>query len=84
MPYLAEYTDRFGGEANYYWVRRAVVHDVDNVKLALRRARAEFGLTGVRGRIIATYVDEIHWVPTGCCTVLMVRWCDREEANRWS
>jgi hypothetical protein len=84
MPYLAEYTDTFGGETNYSWVRRAVVHDVEGVKLALRRARAELGLTGVKGDITASYGDELHWTPRGSCTVLMVRWCDREEANSYS
>lgn len=85
MPYLAEYTDTFGGEANYCWVRRATVHmpEIDNPRRAkamlLRRARAALGLTGVKGDIRADYGDELHWVPRGCCTILMVRWGDSAE-----
>jgi hypothetical protein len=75
MAYLAEYTDTFGGEANYCWVRRATV-DGKGKRSILRRARAALGLTGVRGRITADFGDEWHWVPRGCCTVLMVRWDD--------
>lgn len=48
-----EYTDTFGGEANYCWVRRAELEIPDGVSdLALvRRAKAVLGLTGVRGRM---------------------------------
>lgn len=81
MAYLAEYTDTFGGEANYCWARRATVEAPPKGTprrkarhLILRRARKALGLSGTRGRITADYGDEFHWVPYGCCTILMVRW----------
>lgn len=82
MIYFAEYTDTYGGEANYSWVRRAYVK-ANNMREAMMRARKEFGLTGVRGDITGTYGDESHWVPRGCCTVLMVRWDDTPEEHRY-
>ena len=73
MTYKAEFTDTFGGNANYCWVRRADI-EADTLKSALRKARAEFGLTGIKGDITADFGDEIHWMPRGICTVIMVRW----------
>ncbi len=75
MAYFCEYTDTFGGEINYAWVRRCAVQAKD-CKEALRKARKEFGLTGVKGDIKAEFGDESHWVPRGSCTILMVRWSD--------
>lgn len=83
----AEYTDTFGGEPNYCWVRRAKFHAIPNNPvytrkrerdLVLRVARDELGMTGMRGDIIADYGDGWHWKPRGMCTVLMVTWCDDE------
>lgn len=65
-----EYTDTFGGEANYCWVHRAEVphvRDTSNLALA-RRFKAALGLTGLRGR---TYWNGDTWEfrPYGYCTV---------------
>lgn len=83
MPYLVEYTDTFGGEANYCWVRRATIGDSakpyasrERLRDLLRRARKEVGLSGARGDVTFDGGDEIHWVPRGCCTILMIRWDD--------
>jgi hypothetical protein len=84
MAYFAEYTDTFGGETNYSWVRRVYVETADNANQALRKARGELGLTGVRGDIVADYGDEKHWKPRGCCTLLMVRWDDTPPEHRYS
>lgn len=73
--YQAEYTDTFAGQANYCWVDRAEF-DADTLHKALRRARSEFGLTGVRGDITGEFGDEIWWTPRGSCTVLIVSWID--------
>lgn len=87
--YLAEYTDTFGGEANYSWVRHAAFEHAEADKpgragshAMLRKARALLGLTGVKGDITADFDDEVHWVPRGCCTILMVRWDDSPEILR--
>jgi hypothetical protein len=68
-----EYTDTFGGEANYCWVKRGKLK-TDDLKKALRMARREIGLTGVKGDVTADFGDEIHWKPRGLNTILMIRW----------
>jgi hypothetical protein len=84
--YFVEYTDTFGGEANYCWVRRALINtpkaeyrSAAYKRDLLRRARRAVGITGkLRGDVTADYGDELHWVPRGCCTVLMIRSTDSE------
>lgn len=68
-----EYTDTFGGEANYCWVKRATITAPDDASRALimRRAKAAIGLTGSRGRT-ADFGDTIEFRPHGFCTVMFV------------
>lgn len=87
--YNIEYTDTFGGEANYSWVKRATVtmpelthygYDggtnyaranlIYNREL-MKRAKAEMGLTGVRG-VTYHHGDMIEFRPYGMCTVLFI------------
>lgn len=77
--YLAEYTDTFGGEANYSWVKRATIEAGDEPSdLALmRRAKAALGLSGLRGRTLR-HGDMIEFRPYGMCCVLFVTY--RDEA----
>lgn len=73
MKYLIEYTDTFAGEANYSWVRRATLDapaEISNRAL-MRRAKAEIGLTGVRGRS-ADIGETLEFRPYGSCTVLFI------------
>ena len=83
MTYFAEYTDTYGGETNYSWVRRAYIESADSIGQAMRKARAEFGLTGMRGDITGQFGDESHWKPRNCCTILMVRHDDTPPDNRY-
>lgn len=66
-----EYTDTFGGEANYSWVERAELElPVDlSDRAVMRRAKAVVGLSGVRGR---SYCNGDTWEfrPYRCCTVM--------------
>lgn len=73
MTWEAEYTDTFGGEANYSWVRRASFDMPDNASDAaiMRRAKRELGLTGMRGKR-ADLGETMEFRPYGCCTVLFV------------
>lgn len=89
MQYDIEYTDTFGGEANYCWVKRATVHMPElahygydggtNYAQAnrryerelMRRAKAEMGLTGVRG-IKCDIGETIEFRPYRSCTVMFV------------
>lgn len=84
-----EYTDTFGGEANYAWAKRASVdmpelthygydggtnyvkaNRIFNREL-IRKAKAEMGLTGVRG-VTTHYGDMIEFRPYRSCTVMFV------------
>lgn len=68
-----EYTDTFGGEANYCWVRRAtLVLPVGISDTAImRRAKAAMGLTRVRGRL-ESFGDMFRFEPYGTATVMFV------------
>ena len=69
----AEYTDTFGGQANYSWVDRAtfeLARDA-NRRQIVSAAKAAIGLTGVRCRTSRFgEVYELH--PYGSCTVLFI------------
>jgi hypothetical protein len=74
--WLVEYTDTFGGEANYSWVQRATLGDSEETNRQLaKRFKAEMGLTGVRGRSY-WHGDEYEFRPYGMCTVLFARYDD--------
>lgn len=77
--YAVEYTDTFGGEANYCWVRRATVRAPDDASQAaiMRRAKAAVGLTGVRGRV-TNYGDTIEFRPFRMATVMFVNYCEHD------
>lgn len=66
------YTDTFGGEPNFSWAECGDIACANNIKHALRLARKQMGLTGVKGRITANYGDEIHWQPRGFHRIIMV------------
>ena len=74
--YACEYTDTFGGEANYAWVRKATFSAPDDASRAmlLRRAKAALGLSGLRMRVTAEWETflGIEARPYGMCTVLFV------------
>lgn len=85
MPYAVEYTDTFGREANYSWVRRASIPEPslrEGATAAQRRraimvsAKREVGLTGVRGVVTVYSSDDMEFRPHRSCTVMFVRWKD--------
>lgn len=67
-----EYTDTFGGEANYSWVRRASIDVPDGAtdRLIMKRARDALGIYPA-GRW-TNYGDQFEFHPSNCCTVLFV------------
>lgn len=73
MPVQYEYTDTFGGEANYAWVNRGTLPNGLTDLQAMRRAKARVGLTGVRGRTYR-HGDLTEFRPYRMCTVLFVTW----------
>ena len=68
-----EYTDLFGGEANYSWVKRHEEEFPDNISdlSLMRRAKKWAGLTNIRGRVV-NCGDLIAFYPRGYATVLFV------------
>lgn len=71
--FTVEYTDTFGGEANYCWVKRAnFTLEVYTRRSALRKAKALIGLTGVRGTT-EDYGDMLKFTPYKSCTVMFVK-----------
>ena len=69
-----EYTDTFGGEANYCWVRRATI-DIPcgaSLRTITKRIRSALGLTGLRGRWKVNG-DTWDFRPYGMCTIAMAR-----------
>ena len=76
MAINLEYTDTFGGEANYCWVRRAHIAETGlSERAVVRRAKAWAGLTGVRCEV-ASYGDAIEIRPSGMATVLFATWAE--------
>ena len=68
-----EYTDTFGGEANYSWVKRGEYQESIKTPDALivRKVKALVGLTGARcKRIHHGYMIELR--PEGRATVLFI------------
>lgn len=82
MALQVEWTDTFGGEANYCWVKRA--HIVASSGLSdrkiVRRVKAWAGLTGHRCKV-STYGDAIEIRPRGMCQVIFVSYCEDEHVQ---
>ena len=72
-----EYTDTFGGESNYSWIKRCKVETPPRSKQALvmRRAKAALGLSGLRGRT-SWWGDGGEFRPHGIATVVFVHWAE--------
>ena len=69
---FCEYTDTFGGEANYSWVKREAFNCEGMSDLAItRKAKALFDLNGARGRSDNSG-DMYSFRPYRLCTVLFV------------
>jgi len=68
-----EYTDTFGREANYAWVKRGEIELPETIKTGeiVRLVKRDAGLTGVR-MIRQEYGDMIELRPVGICAVLFI------------
>lgn len=69
-----EYTDTFGGQANYAWIRQQTITVNENAsqRTIMRRAKAAMGLTGQRGIVDAYGDGTIEFRPWRSCTVMFV------------
>lgn len=73
IRFEAEYTDTFGGEANYAWVNRVefeLPEDASDLAV-VRKAKALLGLANVRCKR-EEMGDTIALYPRGSCTVLFI------------
>lgn len=73
ITFVAEYTDTFGGEANYSWVKRAeFVMNADSTRRQIVAAgKSAIGLTGARCKTLE--LGEMYELrPIGFCTVLFI------------
>lgn len=68
-----EYTDTYGGESNYAWVRRQNLTVPVGIsdRALLMRARAAMGITGLRGRVYK-HGDLYEFRPYRMATVMFV------------
>jgi hypothetical protein len=78
LIYNVEYTDTYGGEANYSWVRRASFKASASLsdREIVRRAKKEIDLTGVRCKR-NNFGEMIELRPYGSATVMFITY---EEA----
>jgi len=74
----AEYTDTFGGEANYAWVQRwqFLLEEDARDRTIMREAKRQAGLTGAKGRTDG-FGETQRFRPYGSCTVLFVNYVDQ-------
>lgn len=74
IKWEVEYTDTFGGEANYSWVKRAEFEMPDNAtnNQITKKAKAAIGLTGVRCSTVELW-DGFQITPINSCTTVFVR-----------
>lgn len=70
--YNVEYTDTFGGQANYSWVTRTTV-EAPTLNSAIRKAKKFAGLTNHPCRRVCAASDfGAALKPSNCCTILFV------------
>ncbi len=72
MKAHVEYTDTFGGDANYSWVER---HEFECLKMSdlgiIRKVKKLCNLNGVKGR--GYWIGEMYeFRPYRCCTVMFI------------
>lgn len=73
VKFTVEYTDTFGGEANYCWVKRSefTLDGASSRMVIIRKAKALMGLSGVKGRL-DDYGDSYAFRPYRSATVMFV------------
>lgn len=75
MQYNVEYTDTFGGEANYSWVKRVTIEAPDTASqlMLVRRAKKALGLTHLNGET-TNHGDFIAFRPYKSHSVVFITW----------
>jgi hypothetical protein len=73
MKYTIEYTDTYGGEANYCWVKRESFEGGDSIPehMVIRKLKRLIGLTGVNCKK-ESYGEMIKLTPRNSNTVAFI------------
>lgn len=78
--FRVEYTDTFGGEANYSWCRRATIEvpqeQANRNAAVTRKAKAALGLTGVPFRKAWDSGDEWRLNEVGACRCMFITFAE--------
>lgn len=74
ITYEYEYTDTFGGEANYSWVRRGKV-TAKNFAHAIRKVKQELGILW-RTRKVMDTGDMARYDLVNCCQCIFINWSE--------
>jgi hypothetical protein len=69
--YTVEYTDTYGGESNYSWVKRLTLTHTGTDRSLVRKVKKALGLNGVRAHV-HYHGDTIEIRPSGMCTVAFI------------
>jgi hypothetical protein len=78
MTYEYEYTDTFGGEANYSWVKRGKVA-ANSFAHAWRKVKAELGLQGWKTKKVMDCGDMVRYDFTDACWCVFINWSEDDE-----
>tara|TARA_R110000868_G_scaffold13848_3_gene64369 strand:- start:14575 stop:14814 length:240 start_codon:yes stop_codon:yes gene_type:complete len=79
MKANVEYTDTYGGDANYSWVDRHSFNADGMSDLAIvRKAKKLVGLSGLRGK--SGWIGGVYtFTPNGFCTVMFITFSENHE-----
>ena len=77
MIYEYEYTDTFGGEANYSWVKRGKVA-ANSFAHAIRKVKQELGIW-CRTRKVADHGDMARYNLVNHCQCIFINWSEDDE-----
>lgn len=79
MRAYVEYTDTFGGEANYCWAERFTFNADGMSDLAIiRKAKKLVGLTARRGK--SQWIGDLYeFRPYGFCTIMFITFRENYE-----
>lgn len=79
--YAVEFTDTFGGEANYCWVKKFCVFAKDTRQAITRAKRHRYNAPLPR-HTLNDYGDQVRIDINGACVCAFITWLDVEEYNR--
>ena len=81
MKYAVVYTDTYGGEANFSWVKREVLDTNTKCdRVLMKKAKRLIGITGSKG-VTSSHGDDITFQPYRLGTILFITPLVEEESH---